>query len=58
MPTAEDVTKLHHIYLNAFKELGYQSGDYNGELQDEEVIMQAQVTEQNGLRSDSYILHH
>ena len=43
MPTTEDVTKLHHIYLNAFKELGYQSGDYNGILQDEEVIMQAQV---------------
>ena len=54
MPTTEDVSKLHHIYLNAFQELGYQNGDYNGVLQDEEVIMQAQVSQQNGFRSDAY----
>ena len=54
MPVTDDLTGLHKVFINTFQEHGYQDGDYNGELQDEEVIVQAQVSQQNGLRSDSY----
>jgi choline dehydrogenase-like flavoprotein len=54
MPATEDVNEFHHVYIKAFEELGYEHGDYNGASNDKEVIMQAQVTQQNGFRSDSY----
>ena len=54
MPTTQDTQGFHDIYIDAFKEIGYKDGDYNGASQDEEVIIRAQVTQQNGFRSDSY----
>ena len=54
MPITNDLTELHHIYVKSFEEFGYKNEDYNGEFNDKEVIMQAQVTQENGMRSDSF----
>ena len=54
MPTTEDRPEIDNVYMDAFKELGYKYADYNGAYQDEEVIEEAQVTQKDGFRSDSY----
>ena len=54
MPTTDDTQGFHKVYVDAFKEQGYKDGDYNGASQDDEVIIQAQVTQHDGFRSDSY----
>ena len=53
MPTGS-ISNINKVYTEAFKEIGYTCGDYNGNMQDDEVIFRAQVTQQWGLRADSY----
>ena len=48
------ISKINQIFLDAFKENGYVDGDYNGRMQDKEVIIRAQVTQHEGLRADTY----
>ena len=46
MPT-ETVPNIQNLFADAAKDIGYKYGDYNGEMQDKEVIFHAQVTSPN-----------
>ena len=54
MPATKDMAQLSQVFLEAFQEMGFKFGDYNGAMQDEEVAYRSQVTQKIGLRADAY----
>ena len=53
-PATKYVAKLNEVFLEAFQESGFEYGDYNGAMQDEEVAYRSQVTQKMGMRADAY----
>ena len=53
-PATKYMANLSKVFLEAFEELGYKYGDYNGAMQDEEVAYRSQVTQKMGMRADAY----
>ena len=53
-PATKYMANLSKVFLEAFEELGFQYGDYNGAMQDEEVAYRSQVTQKMGMRADTY----
>ena len=54
MPATKDMANLSQVFLEAFQEMGFKYGDYNGAMQDEEVAYRSQVTQKMGMRADAY----